>query len=519
MNNNISNSSQSKSKEDEEVTIDFSPEEAPSSSLWTPSGNFLKDFIHFSGPGWLVSIAYVDPGNYQADIQAGATTRYNLLFTLFWTSLLSIYVQVLCVRLALYGKLNLAEAQAKYSAKTNAWLRYFEWFIAEFSTIITDLPGIVGFAIAARFFFDVPYIVGLLFSLLTTMVFLSTLNSGFKILEGIICIFVGIMSIAIFTEMATVQPSGSDIMRGWMLGFLEVKQDDIFSIAGIIGAVVMPHNLYLHSGDLKSRSFAIKQSPDVIDKAAFYCSIEPIAPILISFFINLAVVAVAAETVYGSDDASKVGLTDFCNYFQSLPNGCFLWAVALLAAGQSGAITTTYTGQYVMDGFLNLQIPLALRAIITRLVAITPSILVCLLVPDKLNELVNVVNALLGFLLPFAFTPLVKYNCEERVMGKGNASKGFEKALLYMFALLVWAINAVTLSIPGGGFFGEVVPNMEMSISKALLIALQMFLQIGYAWWNFKTLFENLDKTDDVEEMDASSQELVPMGREQGELT
>mmetsp|Transcript_3258 Transcript_3258/g.7605 ORF Transcript_3258/g.7605 Transcript_3258/m.7605 type:complete len:517 (-) Transcript_3258:3249-4799(-) len=516
MNNN---SSQSKSEEDEEVTIDFSSE-APSSPLWTPSGNVLKDFIHFSGPGWFVSIAYVDPGNYQADIQAGATSRYNLLFTLFWTSLLSIYVQVLCVRLALYGKLNLAEAQAKYSAKTNVWLRYFEWFIAEFSTIITDLPGIVGFAIAARFFFDIPYLVGVLFSLLTTMVFLSTLNFGFRLLEGIIFIFVGIMSVAIFTEMATVHPSGSDIMRGWMVGFLEVKQDDIFSIVGIIGAVVMPHNLYLHSGDLKSRSFAIKQSPDVIDTAAFYCSIEPIAPILISFFINLAVVAVAAQTVYGSEDASKVGLTDFCNYFQTLPNGCFLWAVALLAAGQSGAITTTYTGQYVMDGFLNLQIPLALRAIITRLVAITPSIFVCLLVPDKLNELVNVVNALLGFLLPFAFTPLVKYNCEGRVMGEGNASKGFEKAMLYTFALSVWAINAVTLSIPGGGFFGEFVPSMEMSIGKALLIAVQIFLQIGYAWWNFKTLFENLDETDDVDEMDAtSSQELVPIGPEQGELT
>jgi len=237
-----------------------------------------------------------------------------------------------------------------------------------------------------------------------------------------------------------------------------------------------------------------------------------------------AVVSVAAQTVYGSEDAASVGLTDFCNYFQSLPNGCLLWAVALLAAGQSGAITTTYTGQYVMDGFLNLQIPLALRAVITRLIAITPSILVCILVPDKLNSLVNVVNALLGFLLPFAFTPLVKYNCEERVMGKGKASKGIEKAILYTFALLVWLINAVTLSIPGGGFFGEVIPDMEMSIGKVLLILVQLVLQIGYAWWNFKTLFENLDDTVDVEEpklMAASSQELVPIGPgvEQGELT
>ena len=236
--NNNSNHSKQEEEDDEEARLDFSPSDGtdtpPSPSLWTPSGSYIKDFFHFSGPGWLVSIAYVDPGNYQADIQAGATSRYVLLFTLFWTSLLSIYVQVLCVRLAMYGRLNLAEAQAKYSAKSNVYLRYFEWFIAEFSTIITDLPGIVGFAIAARFFLDVPYLVGTLLSLITTMVFLSTLNFGFKVLEVILCIFVGIMSIAIFTEMATVGPSGSEIMRGWTYGELVYIDSPLFSLWIII---------------------------------------------------------------------------------------------------------------------------------------------------------------------------------------------------------------------------------------------------------------------------------------------
>merc|ERR1712176_61638 len=171
------------------------------------------------------------------------------------------------------------------------------------------------------------------------------------------------------------------------------------------------------------------------------------------------------------------------------------------------------------DGFLNLQIPLALRAIITRLVAITPGVIVSLLFPDKLNELVNVVNALLGFLLPFAFTPLVKYNCSETVMGVGNASKGLERTLLYLFALLVWAINAVTLSIPGGGFFGNVLPTMEMSFKKVVLIALQIVLQIGYGWWNFMTLFGKVDDTGAIDEPDMDSQELVPIGSELGELT
>jgi hypothetical protein len=211
-----------------------------------------------------------------------------------------------------------------------------------------------------------------------------------------------------------------------------------------------------------------------------------------------------------------VGITDFCFYFQNMKGGCLLWAIALLAAGQSGAITTTHTGQFVMDGFLNIQIPLALRALVTRLIAITPSVIVSILFPAYLNELVNIVNALLGILLPFAFTPLVKYNCSESVMGPGNASKGIEKIILYSFALAVWAINAMTLSIQGGGFFGEIIPDMAMSMKKILFMALQIAIQIGYAWWNFRTLFANLD---DMEQIPTESEEMLPIGSEQVELT
>jgi NRAMP (natural resistance-associated macrophage protein)-like metal ion transporter len=518
--------------EQEEITSHFTAEISSSSlheatttpaDLWTPSGNWLKDFLFFSGPGWFVSIAYVDPGNYQADIQAGGTSRYSLVWVLFWTSILSIYVQVLCVRLVFYGKLNLAEAQAKYSSSKNGkWERYFEWFMAEFSTVITDLPGVIGIGIAMHHFVGWPYYVGVILSLLTTMVFLMTLNYGHRILEVTIFIFVGIMSVAIFMEMVNVQPDLAEMSKGWFYGFTEVKQEDIYSIAGIIGAVVMPHNLYLHSGELQSRTKGdsakqkIKQSPDVIDAAVKLCSIEPVLPILVTFFINLAVIAVAAETVYGMDNASQVGLTDFCLYFQNMKGGCFLWAIALLAAGQSGAITTTHTGQFVMDGFLNIQIPMALRALVTRLIAITPSVIVSILFPAYLNGLVNIVNALLGILLPFAFTPLVKYNCSEKVMGPGNASKGIEKIILYSFAVAVWAINAMTLSIQGGGFFGEIIPGMSMSIEKILLMALQIAIQIGYAWWNFKTLFANLE---DMEQIPSESEEMLPIGSEQVELT
>mmetsp|Transcript_4568 Transcript_4568/g.7001 ORF Transcript_4568/g.7001 Transcript_4568/m.7001 type:complete len:520 (+) Transcript_4568:102-1661(+) len=466
--------------------------------LWQPSGSYLRDFLFFSGPGWFVSIAYVDPGNYQADIQAGSTSQYTLLFALWWTGILSIYVQILCVRLAFYGKLTLSQAQAQHSTKTS---RYFHWAIAEFSTMITDLPGVIGFGIALNYFFGLPYYVGVLLSLLTTMVFLATVNlsGGMRILEIAIAIFVAIMSVALFVEMDFVNPDVGALMKGWGYGFVDVNSSDIFSIAGILGSVVMPHNLYLHTAAVQTKSEQVNQSPDVIHSAVKYCSIEPILPILISFFVNMSVISIAAESVYGqTDDAEQVGITDFCSYFQSLKGGCLLWAIALLAAGQSGAITTTYTGQYVMDGFLNLQIPIAVRSIATRLMAIVPGVIVSVLFPDRLNSLINIVNALLGLLLPFAFTPLVKFNCSKSIMGD-NASKGLEKITLHAFAIVVWAINATTISATGGGFFGDVLPGMDMSLKKVILMLIQIFLQLFYAYWNFITLFGR-DDYDDIDQ-------------------
>jgi Mn2+/Fe2+ NRAMP family transporter len=251
----------------------------------------------------------------------------------------------------------------------------------------------------------------------------------------------------------------------------------------------MPHNLYLHTAAVQSRR--VHRREDIVKQAVFYCSWEPVLPIIVSFFVNMAVVTIAAERVYGTENAASVGLTDFCTYFQGLKGGCVLWGVALLAAGQSSAITTTYTGQYVMDGFLNLQLPVELRAIVTRLVAITPCVIVSVMFPSRLNELINLVNAALAFLLPFAFTPLVKYNCSPQVMGK-FASKGMEKCVLYGFALMVWAINAVALSAPGGGFFGDFVPQLPWSLTKLFWIIIQALVQLGYAWFNFSTLFSSV---------------------------
>lgn len=311
---------QSSTKKQHSSELEFIGGSTESPPPWEPSGNWWRDFMYFSGPGWFVSIAYIDPGNYQADIQAGGTSRYTLLFAIWWTTLLSIYVQILCVRLAYYAQLTLAETQARDSnTRLN---RYMSWLIAEFSTVITDLPEVIGIGIALHQFFGWDYYVGVLLSLLTTLIFLATMSKGIQVLEVIICCFVGVMSIALWVEMALVSPSGPEIMKGWLYGFVDVKSSDIFSIAGILGSVVMPHNLYLHTAAIQSRR--VKREEHIVKKAVKYCSIEPVLPILVSFFVNMAVVSIAAESVYGVEDAQEVGLTDFCTYFQSLKGGCLL---------------------------------------------------------------------------------------------------------------------------------------------------------------------------------------------------
>ena len=310
---------------------------APSS--WSPSGNTWKDFWYFSGPGWLLSIAYVDPGNYQADIQAGATTGYKLLWTIWWTTLLSIYVQRMCVRLAYYGQVTLAEVQARDYMDIR-WVRYMNWGIAEISAVLTDLPEVIGIGIAGKIFFGWPYYVGVLMSLVTTMVFLGMLRFGLRQLELLIFVFVGVMSAALFVEMSFVGIQWGKLIEGWTVDVIFTEQSDLFAVTGIIGAVVMPHNLYLHTAACQSRR--VERTVDTVQQAVHYCTWEPVFPLFFSFFINAAVVAIAAETVQGTDHAEKVGLTDFCDYFRTLKGGCRLWGLALLAAGQSSAITTTY---------------------------------------------------------------------------------------------------------------------------------------------------------------------------------
>lgn len=450
---------------------------------WSSSGSSWKDFLHFFGPGWFISIAYVDPGNYQADIQAGASTGYQLLWTVLWSTILSIFIQYMCCRLAYYGQVTLAEAQAQNTPYQ--WLRYLNWMIAEFSVMITDLPEVIGMGIAGNILFGWSYWIGVVLSLVTTMIFLLTMNWGMRKLEIIIAFFVCIMSVALLFEMGAVGVNAKALVKGWSIDFIYTSSQDLFAVTGVLGAVVMPHNLYLHTAACQSRR--VQRDMDTIHQAIRISSYEPVLPLLISFIVNMAIISIAAERVFGQPNAGQVGITDFCDFFRSFPGGCILWGIALTAAAQSSAITATFTGQYVMDGYLNIRLAVWQRALMTRLVAIVPCVIVSVLFSGPaLSPMVNVVNSSLSILLPFALTPLVRFNCHRAYMGE-FAAGGAERFFMYFVALAVYVINAISLSAPGAGFF-DFIYGLEPGWSKSAWLILMVLVQIFYASWNIYTV-------------------------------
>merc|ERR1712144_146535 len=397
-------------------------------------------FIRYFGPGWLVCIAYVDPGNYQADIQSGAQTGYSQNWVILWTQLLSWYVQYMCVKLQHYTNTNLAEAMALQYPK---YIRWLFWVIAEVSIILTDLPEVIGFAIAINLFNpSVPLFAGVLLSFLSTMVFLASLSKGSYFIELTACALVVIMSIVLFVEWDMSPTDSVAFAKGAFLPLLLMDASAIQSVIGIIGAVVMPHNLYLHSGALESR-----RAPNVekYKRQAVWLGLwDPFIPILSTTVVNWAIAALAAIFVYGNanvEAGESLGIATFPRYLE-IKGGRIMWGIALIAAAQSSCITTTYSGQFVMDGFL----------------------------------MIDLVNSSLAFLLPFALIPLTRLTTSKQYMGDKFVAGRIETWLIWAANLLCFGINFYTLVAPNGAYFGQytsmtTVVGVQMNIIQDLVCA------------------------------------------------
>jgi len=389
----------------------------------------------YTGPGWLMSIAYLDPGNLESDLQAGFGSGYQLIWVLWWATFLGWIVQSLSARLGTVTGLHLAElCRYEYGRATSLSL----WIFTELAIIGSDIQEVVGSAIAMKILFGWPLYVGCLVTAADTFTFMLVHWYGVRKLEMIFTTLIGVMVVTFSVEFGLAKPDGGQIMKGWIVPECDGSASE-YAVA-MIGAVIMPHNLFLHSALVQSRQID-RTKRGAVAEANFYFTLEGAISLLVSFYINLTIMAVFAtgDHFHFGDD---IGLRDageflMLNFGKSAK---YIWAVGLLAAGQSSTMTGTFAGQYAMQGFLDIQWAPWKRTMLTRSIALGPSLLFALKFADNMDKLNEWLNVQQSVQLPFAIIPLLVFNCNPRIMGDFRL-KGWKEGVMWLATLAIIAIN------------------------------------------------------------------------------
>ena len=385
----------------------------------------VRKFLAFLGPGFLMCIGYVDPGNFESDLQAGVQYGYSLLWVLLWATIAGLFVQAMCVRLALATGWHLARVMRdEYPPR----VRYALWVATELAIVASDIPEVIGTALALKLIFGLPTAWGVGITSLSTLLFLGLQSFGVRKLEAFIGALVGVMSICFVAQMSLLGGGdGGEVVAGIVAPVIR-DPNALFIAISLLGAVVMPHNLFLHSALVLSRTFALGER--ALRSAYKYNVAECALALLVTLVINFAVVIVAARSIRDADfhdptGERRQGIID--RPLQNAPEmlkdvlgvaAKGMFAAALLASGQSSTITGTYAGQFVMEGFLELRIDPVLRAFLTRSAAIVPSLLVVLIAGDEYAEFLIVVSSVILFVqLPYALIPLVKFCGDPGIAG------------------------------------------------------------------------------------------------------
>ncbi|XP_043720718.1 metal transporter Nramp5-like [Telopea speciosissima] len=380
-----------------------------------------RKFLAFVGPGFLVSLAYLDPGNLETDLQAGANHRYELLWVILIGLVFALIIQSLAANLGVATGKHLAELCKLEYPK---FVKYCLWLLAEIAVIAADIPEVIGTAFALNILLHIPVWTGVLLTGLSTLLLLGLQRYGVRKLEMLIAILVFVMAACYFGELSYVQPPTSKVLEGMFIPKLNGQGAIADSIA-LLGALVMPHNLFLHSALVLSRK--IPPSVRGINDACRFFLIESGFALFVAFLINVAVVSVSG-TVCFANNLSQENL-DQCNNL-TLNSASFLlknvlgkssstiYAIALLASGQSSTITGTYAGQFVMQGFLDIKMKKWMRNLMTRTIAITPSLIVSIIGGSAgAGRLIIISSMILSFELPFALIPLLKFSSSTSKMG------------------------------------------------------------------------------------------------------
>ncbi|XP_075210728.1 solute carrier family member malvolio isoform X3 [Lycorma delicatula] len=426
------------------------------------SGFSFRKLWAFTGPGFLMSIAYLDPGNIESDLKSGTTAKYKLLWVLLGSTVLGLLMQRLSARLGVVTGLHLAEMCYRQYKK---YPRLFLWLMMEVAIIGSDMQEVIGTAIALYLLSNkqIKLWIGVLITIVDTFTFLLLDKYGLRKLELLFAFLITVMALSFGYEFGVVNPDKLELFKGMFIP--RCDSTILLQAVGIVGAVIMPHNLYLHSGLVKSRDIQ-RSKPDKVREANMYFFIEAVVALAVSLVINVFVVSVFAHGLYQKTNADllKVCIEHNSSYIDAFDNnteiadvtiykggvflGCqfgilamYIWAIGILAAGQSSTMTGCYAGQFAMEGFLNLTWTRWKRVLFTRLVAILPTFYVAFFSKiEDLSGMNDLLNAVMSLQLPFATIPTIAFTSNPHIMGE-FVNGIFSKVAAMCVSGIVLAIN------------------------------------------------------------------------------
>ncbi|CAK6955743.1 natural resistance-associated macrophage protein 2-like isoform X2 [Scomber scombrus] len=456
----------------------------------------------FTGPGFLMSIAYLDPGNIESDLQSGAKAGFKLLWVLLVATIIGLLLQRLAARLGVVTGMHLAEVCNRQYPTVP---RIILWLMVELAIIGSDMQEVIGCAIALNLLSvgRIPLWGGVLITITDTFVFLFLDKYGLRKLEAFFAILITIMAISFGYEYVLVKPDQGELLKGMFVPYCEgCGPVQLEQAVGIVGAVIMPHNIYLHSALVKSREIDRRNKKEV-KEANKYFFIESTIALFISFLINVFVVAVFAQSFFNK---TNMEVNAMCNatgsphsdlfplnngtlevdiYKGGVVLGCFfgpaalyIWAIGILAAGQSSTMTGTYSGQFVMEGFLNLRWSRFARVLLTRSIAITPTLLVAIFQDvQHLTGMNDFLNVLQSMQLPFALIPILTFTSLTSIMND------FANGLVWKISggiviLMVCAINMYFVVVYVTAL------NSVLLYVLAALLSIAYLCFVGYLAWH-----------------------------------
>jgi manganese transport protein len=409
-----------------------------------PVGGFWKKMLAFAGPGYLVAVGYMDPGNWATDLEGGARYGYTLLSVIMISNLMAILLQALAARLGIASGRDLAQAcRDTYSHRTSIFL----WVVCEIAIAACDLAEVLGAAIALQLLFHLPLIWGVCLTSLDVLIVLYLQHHGFRYVEALVVSLILLIAGSFAVELWLARPDPRALVSG-VMPRLEILQNArmLYIAIGILGATVMPHNLYLHSSIVQTRRYL--DTHEGKSEAILFSTIDSSVALMSALFINGAILVMSSATFHGTGHQDVAEISHAYQLLSPLLGtglASTLFAVALLCSGQNATLTGTLAGQIVMEGFINLRLRPWLRRLITRLLAIVPAVIVITIYGEGGTQPLLVLSqVILSMQLPFAVFPLVMFTGDRKKMGP-FVSPTWVSVLAWGVALVIAALNVYLL--------------------------------------------------------------------------